>query len=73
MLHYLGEGMTFWLKTQGFVYKEPIKVQGKLDPEKQEAFIKAYGALKASLKEDEELFLWMLYIRNFSLRQFVSG
>lgn len=55
-VNYTISGMTFWLKTQGFVYKEPIKVPGKLDPEKQEAFIKAYEALKASLKEDEELF-----------------
>ncbi len=53
---YTISGMTFWLKAQGFVYKEPIKVPGKLDPEKQEAFIKAYEALKASLKGDEELF-----------------
>ncbi len=53
---YTISGMTFWLKTQGFVYKEPIKVPGKLDPEKQEAFIEAYGALKESLKGDEELF-----------------
>ena len=37
---YTISGMTFWLKTQGFVYKEPIKVPGKLDPEKQEAFIR---------------------------------
>ncbi len=30
---YTISGMTFWLKTQVFVYKEPIKVPGKLDPE----------------------------------------
>lgn len=53
---YTISGMTFWLKTQGFVYKEPIKVPGKLDPEKQEAFIQTYEVLKNSLKEDEELF-----------------
>jgi hypothetical protein len=33
-----------------------MKVPGKLDPKKQEAFIQAYKALKGSLKEDEELF-----------------
>lgn len=49
-------GMTFWLKTQGFVYKEPIKVPGKLDPEKQEEFIKVYEALKKSLQGNEELY-----------------
>lgn len=55
-VNYTVSGMTFWLKTQGFVYKEPIKVPGKLDPERQEAFVKTYEALKASLKGDEELF-----------------
>jgi len=54
---YTVAGITFWLKTQGFVYKEPIKVPGKLDPERQEAFIQTYEALKRSLKDDEELFL----------------
>jgi transposase len=53
---YTVAGMTFWLKTQGFVYKEPIKVPGKLDPERQEAFVQTYEALKKALKEDEELF-----------------
>lgn len=55
-VNYTVSGMTFWLKTQGFVYKEPIKVPGKLDSEKQEAFIQTYVALKDSLKDDEELF-----------------
>ncbi len=53
---YTVAGMTFWLKTQGFVYKEPIKVPGKLDPERQEAFIQTYEALKKTLEDDEELF-----------------
>lgn len=55
-IDYTVSGMTFWLREQGFIYKEPIKVPGKLDPEKQEAFIEAYEALKKSLKIDEELF-----------------
>lgn len=55
-IDYSVSGITFWLKTQGFIYKEPIKVPGKLDPAKQEAFIKVYEALKNSLKEDEALF-----------------
>ena len=55
-IDYTIAGMTFWLKTQGFIYKEPIKVPGKLDPVRQEAFIQAYEALKKSLKDDEELF-----------------
>jgi transposase len=55
-VNYTTSGMTFWLKAQGFVYKEPIKVPGKLDPEKQEDFIRTYEALKSSLEENEELF-----------------
>src|SRR4029077_11447628 len=55
-VNYTISGMTFWLKTQGFVYKEPIKVPGKLDPEKQESFIQDYESLKNSLEENEELF-----------------
>lgn len=48
--------MTFWLKKRGFIYKEPIKVPGKLDPERQEAFIEKYKTLKQSIKEDKEIF-----------------
>jgi transposase len=55
-IDYTVSGMTFWLKTQGFIYKEPIKVPGKLDLERQEAFIETYVSLKKSLKKDEELF-----------------
>ena len=53
---YTASGMTFWLKSQGFVYKEPIKVPGRLDPKKQEAFIEAYEQLKNALPENEEIF-----------------
>gem|GEM_PF-2299695 len=49
-------GITFWVKSQGFVYKEPIKVPGKLDPEKQEAFIEAHEQLKNVLPEGEEIY-----------------
>jgi transposase len=55
-IEYTVSGITFWLKEQGFVYKKPIKVPGKLDPEKQEAFIQTYEVLKESLKPDEEIF-----------------
>jgi transposase len=55
-IDYTASGMTFWLKEQGFIYKEPIKVPGKLSPENQEAFIEAYEALKASLPEGEEIY-----------------
>jgi transposase len=53
---YTVAGMTNWLKRNGFVYKHPIKVPGKLDPEKQAAFIEHYNELKASLKPGEKIF-----------------
>ena len=53
---YSKSGMTFWLKDHEFTYKQPIKIPGKLDPEKQEAFIAAYETLKSSLSENEELY-----------------
>lgn len=48
--------MTNWLKRKGFVYKQLIKVPGKLDPLKQAAFIEKYNELKAGLKEGEKIF-----------------
>lgn len=53
---YSGSGMNFWLKMQEFIYKPPIKVPGRLSPEKQDAFIEAYGVLKSKLSEDEEIY-----------------
>lgn len=55
-IDYSKSGMTFWLKDHEFIYKQPIKIPGKLDPEKQEAFIRSYEALKASLSNNEELY-----------------
>lgn len=55
-IEYTTSGMTHWLKEKGFVYKEPIKVPGKLNPEKQVAFIEAYERLKSILSEDEEIY-----------------
>jgi transposase len=49
-------GMIAWLKEHGFVYKQPIKVPGKLDPVKQEAFIKKYEELKATIPEDHQIY-----------------
>jgi len=49
-------GMIAWLKEHDFVYKQPIKVPGKLDPVKQEAFIKKYEELKASALADHEIY-----------------
>ena len=48
--------MIAWLKEHGFVQKQPIKVPGKLNPAKQEAFIEKYEELKKSLPEDREIY-----------------
>jgi transposase len=53
---YTVAGMTFWLNRQGFVYKKPMKIPGKLDPDKQAAFIEKYNDLKGQLKEGEKIF-----------------
>jgi transposase len=53
---YHRSGMTKWLKEHEFVYKKPKKVPGKLDLEKQEAFVRAYEELKATISEDEEIY-----------------
>jgi transposase len=53
---YSKSGMTFWLKEHDFVYKEPIRVPGKLNPEKQREFIEKYEELKANLPKDEEIY-----------------
>jgi transposase len=48
-------GMTKWLKKNGFVYKKPKLVPGKLDTQKQEAFIHYDKELKKSLSTDETI------------------
>lgn len=53
---YTVAGMTNWLKRNGFVYKRPIKVPGKLDPAKQAEFIEKYNELKGYLKPGEKIF-----------------
>ncbi len=53
---YSRSGMTKWLKEQGFVYKKPKRVPGKLDPSLQEGFIKEYEALKSGLGAEEEIY-----------------
>lgn len=53
---YSRSGMTAWLQEHGFTYKRPKKVPGKLDPQKQEAFIREYETLKANLKPGEEIY-----------------
>jgi transposase len=55
-IKYSKSGMNHWLKEHDFVYKEPVKVPGKLDPEKQKAFIKYYEQLKVNLPANEEIY-----------------
>ena len=53
---YSRSGMTTWLQDRGFTFKRPEKVPGKIDPDKQEAFIEEYKKLKASLGVADELY-----------------
>jgi transposase len=55
-VHYTVAGMRDWLRKNGFVYKHPIKVPGKLNPIEQAAFLDKYDELKANLKEGEKIF-----------------
>lgn len=55
-IEYSKPGMIAWLKEHDFVYKQPIKVPGKLDPIKQEAFIEKYEELKKNIGEGEEIY-----------------
>jgi transposase len=49
-------GMLFWLNEHGFEYKKPVKIPGKVDPQKQEAFIEKYEELKLKIGPDEEIY-----------------
>jgi transposase len=55
-IEYSRSGMNAWLREHDFVYKEPLKVPGKLDPEKQMEFIEKYEELKANLAKNEEIY-----------------
>lgn len=52
---YTVAGMTDWLKRNGFVYKAPVKIPGKVDLQKQEAFREEYEQLKEGLGEEEKI------------------
>lgn len=54
-LDYTVSGMNKWLHHNGFSYKQPKGVPHKFDEAKQQAFIDAYEALKASCGEDESI------------------
>jgi len=55
-IEYTEAGITAWLGRNGFVYKAPLKIPGKIDPKKQEAFIAEYEKLKSHLRDKEEIF-----------------
>jgi transposase len=55
-IKYSRSGMNAWLKEHDFVYKKPLKVPGKLDPEKQMEFIEKYEELKANVAKNEEIY-----------------
>lgn len=55
-IQYTRTGMRDWLIREGFTYKCPEKVPGKLDPEKQRLFVEQYRALKKGLCADEEIY-----------------
>ncbi|WP_375164884.1 IS630 family transposase, partial [Vibrio sp. D173a] len=54
-LDYTVSGMNKWLHHNGFSYKQPKGVPHKFNEAKQQAFIEAYEALKASCGEDESI------------------
>lgn len=53
---YSRSGMTEWLIRNGFTFKKPEKIPGKLDPTKQEVFIEEYERLKRSLAPGDEVY-----------------
>lgn len=54
-VQYSVAGMNKWLHHNGFSYKMPKGVPHKFDETKQQAFIEAYEALKASCSNDESI------------------
>jgi transposase len=54
-VEYSVNGMTRWLNDHNFSYKKPSVVPGKANRQAQEAWIKEYNELKASLKPSEAI------------------
>ncbi|MGD8110493.1 IS630 family transposase [Vibrio sp. TRT 17S01] len=54
-LNYTVSGMNKWLHHNGFSYKQPKGIPHKFDEAKQQAFIDAYEALKASCGKNESI------------------
>lgn len=51
--HYTINGATKLLHRLGFVYKQVVGIPGKLNEEKQRAFVKQYEEMKANTRSDE--------------------
>lgn len=52
---YSRTGLRDWLVRNGFTYKKPEKVPGKVDLERQSRFIEEYETLKKTIGADEEI------------------
>jgi transposase len=57
-IEYSRTGMRDWLQRQGFRYKRPEKVPGRLNPEKQRLFVEEYKSLKNDLSDGEEIYFF---------------
>ncbi len=55
LVRYSVPGMNKWLHHNGFSYKQPKGIPHKFDETKQQAFIDAYEALRASCGKDESI------------------
>jgi transposase len=55
-IKYSVRGMTALLRRLGFVYKKTKQVPGKVDSEKQQAFIEEYEKIKAEKGEDDVIY-----------------
>ena len=53
---YTVSGINALLKRMNFVYKKPVKTPCKADVAKQEEFVNAYQKVKASLKEEDQIY-----------------
>lgn len=54
-IKYSNSGLTKWLQENGFRYKKPKGIPGKIDFEAQKAFICKYREMERNLKKDEEI------------------
>ena len=54
-IRYSVRGMTDWLKRNGFTFHQPCGVPAKADAEAQQAFVTEYEAIKASLRDKDQI------------------